>query len=97
MNLQKQVEKAYDLIHGSPVKSSPEVRSIETNILKTIDELSDEVANKEFENIEGTSNHICHLAEERNRKLINSITNAAQKWANQQRICIYDYKQPNVT
>lgn len=72
-NLQRLIEKAYDLIHGSPVKSSPEVRSIETDIFNTINALSKQIANKEIANVEGSVNNICMLTEERNRtlKLLN--------------------------
>ncbi len=66
---QKLVEKAYDLIYSSQVKSANVVQSIEQEILNNISELEDLVKNKEFDNIEVVINKICNLAEERNRQL----------------------------
>jgi signal transduction histidine kinase len=71
--LQKLVEKAYDLIHSSQVKSSIKVQTIEQDVFNEISVLTDLVKNKKFESIEDEVNKICNLAEERNRqlKLIN--------------------------
>jgi hypothetical protein len=71
--LQKLVEKAYDLIHSSQVKSSIKVQTIEQDVFNEISVLMDLVKNKKFESIEDEVNKICNLAEERNRqlKLIN--------------------------
>lgn len=67
------VEKAYDLIHSSQVKSSIKVQTIEQDVFNEISVLTDLVKNKKFESIEDEVNKICNLAEERNRqlKLIN--------------------------
>ncbi len=67
--LQKLVEKAYDLVHSSQVKSAKEVQSIEQDVFKEISELAELIKNKNFDNIEEVVNNICNLAEERNSKL----------------------------
>lgn len=67
--LQKLVEKAYDLIHSSQIKSSIEVKTIEQDVFKEISVLTDFVKNKQFESIEESVDKICSLAEERNRQL----------------------------
>lgn len=71
--IRKKVEKAYDLIHSSQVKSSIKVQTIEQDVFNEISVLTDLVKNKKFESIEDEVNKICNLAEERNRqlKLIN--------------------------
>ena len=66
---QKLVEKAYDLIHSSQVKSSIDVYGIEQEVFNEISILSDLVKNKNNDSIEESINNICFLAEERNRKL----------------------------
>lgn len=66
---QKLVEKAYDLIHSSQVKSSIDVYGIEQEVFNEISILSDLVKTKKFDSIEESVNNICSLAEERNRKL----------------------------
>lgn len=67
--LQKLVGKAYDLIHGSQVKSSITVQTIEQEVFNEISVLTDLVKNRKFESIENAVNKICSLAEERNRQL----------------------------
>jgi hypothetical protein len=71
--IRKKVEKAYDLIHSSQVKSSIKVQTIEQDVFNEISVLTDLVKNKKFESVEDEVNKICNLAEERNRqlKLIN--------------------------
>ena len=66
---QKLVEKAYDLIHSSQIKSANEVQSIENDVFNEILVLSELITLKDFTNIEKVVNKICNLAEERNNKL----------------------------
>jgi hypothetical protein len=67
--LQKIVEKAYDSIYSSQVKSSLEVRSLELDIINEIDKLVVLIKEKKIDDIESSVNQICMLAEERNSKL----------------------------
>lgn len=66
---QKLVEKAYDLIDSSQVKTSVEVQMLEKGVSKEISNLEYLVQNKDYENVEGSVGKICSLAEERNSKL----------------------------
>jgi hypothetical protein len=69
----KKVERVYDLIHSSPVKSAGNVRSfLEQQIISEIGRL-DSIGVNETEQIIATADKIYQLAEERNRqlKLIN--------------------------
>lgn len=72
-NHQKLVEKAYDLIYSSQVKSSMNVHSLEQEVFSQILVLEELIENKRFDDLEDTVNKICQMAEERNRqlKLIN--------------------------
>jgi hypothetical protein len=65
----KKVERIYDLIHSSPVKSNTSVRSLEQQIISEIDNLRNAVANSETESIISLSDKIYRLAEERNIQL----------------------------
>jgi hypothetical protein len=67
--IRKKVEKAYDLIHGSPIKSSYGVRSIEQDVINEIENLDKAVRENNTENIEILADKICDLAAERNRQL----------------------------
>jgi len=67
--LAKKVERVYDLIHGSPVKSAPEVHSLEEEIINKINLLENAVRQNESEQIGEMVDRIYNLAEERNRKL----------------------------
>lgn len=67
--IRKKVEKAYDLIHSSQVKSSNNVKSIEQDVMCEIDNLEKALQNNSFENIQMIVDKICILANERNRQL----------------------------
>ena len=71
--VRKKVEKAYDLIHSSQIKSSSNVKLIEQDIISEIDNLEKALQKNTFENIQMIVDKICNLANERNRqlKLIN--------------------------
>jgi hypothetical protein len=67
--IQKKVEKAYDIVHSSQVKSSSRVQSIELNVIQEIGTLEKAVKQRNFEIILACVDNICNMAEERNRQL----------------------------
>lgn len=67
--IRKKVEKAYDLIHSSQVKSSNNVELIEQDVISEIDNLEKALQKNNFENIQMIVDKICNLANERNRQL----------------------------
>jgi|GEM_PF-5354486 len=71
--LQRLIEKAYNLIYNSQTKSSIEVCAIERIVLNEILVLEKFVENKDYENVEITVNKICNWALQRNHllKLLN--------------------------
>jgi hypothetical protein len=64
----KKVERLYDLLHSSPIKSNGNVRSLEQQIISEIGQLNN-ISQNETEQIIATANKIYQLAEERNRQL----------------------------
>ena len=67
--LYRQVEKAYDLIQSSPVKSASSVHNIESQVINEIDNLGLAVRNGDATEISNTTSKIIRLANERNRLL----------------------------
>lgn len=67
--IQKKVEKAYDLIHSSQVKSSYKVKSIEQDVIDEIENLENALKQTNIETIQLIVDKICNLANERNRQL----------------------------
>jgi hypothetical protein len=67
--IRKKVEKAYDLIHSSQVKSSNNVKSIELDVICEIDNLEKALQNNNPDKIQMAVDKICNLANERNRQL----------------------------
>ena len=67
--LYRQVEKAYDLIQSSPVKSSHSVHSIESQVICEIDNLGSAVRYGDNAAISAATDKIIRLANERNRVL----------------------------
>lgn len=67
--IRKKVEKAYDLIHSSQVKSSHNVKSIEQDVISELDNLEKALKQNNFENIQLIVDKICNLANDRNRQL----------------------------
>ena len=65
----KKIEKAYDLIKSSPVKSTSKGRSIEQDVLKEIECLDNALRQNNIENMIIIAEKICKLAEERNRQI----------------------------
>lgn len=68
-SLYRKVEMIYDLIHGSPIKSSNSVRQYEQEVTKQIQKLDIAVSQADNESIISISDNILKLAEERNRIL----------------------------
>jgi len=68
-HLYRQVERAYDLIQASPVKSAASVHSIESQVINEIDNLGLAVRNGDAVAISGIADKIARLANERNRLL----------------------------
>jgi len=67
----KKVEKAYDTVYSSPVKSHPDLIDIENHILHTINALESEITSNNNENIITLVNSILNDVNERNIKLRN--------------------------
>lgn len=67
--LHRKLEKAYDLIQSSPVKSATNVLSIESQVISEIDNLGLAVRNGDATAISASADKIVRLANERNRLL----------------------------
>ena len=67
--LYRKVEKAYDLIQSSPVKSATNVLSLESQVISEIDNLGLAVRNDDATAISASADKIVRLANERNRFL----------------------------
>lgn len=65
----KAIEKAYDLLHSSPTKSSAAVHAIETQIINKVSQLEEAVSSSNVASVVALSGEIISLVEERNRKL----------------------------
>jgi len=69
----KKVERVYDLIHSSPIRSNTNARSLELQIISEIDLLESAVSRNDTEQIISIADKIYRLAEERNRQLTITI------------------------
>lgn len=65
----KEIEKAYDLIHSSQVKSSYNIKLVEQAVIDEIDNLEKALKQRNLENIQLIVDKIYNLANERNRQL----------------------------
>ena len=65
----KEIEKAYDLLHSSPTKSAATVKLLEEEIKNKVTDLEDAVAANETASIITIAGEIIAKTEERNRKL----------------------------
>lgn len=65
----KEIERAYDMLHSSPTKTSPTVRYLESEITEQIGALEDAVQSENIDKIIKAANGIVSNAEERNAKL----------------------------
>lgn len=65
----KEIEKAYDLLHSSPSKSSNTVAPLESAILRTVYELENAISSDDDTTVISKSREIMSLAETRNDEL----------------------------
>ena len=65
----KEIERAYDLLHSSPTKSALTARYLESAVMSQISDLEDAVQSGETDLIIATAGEIISTMEERNRKL----------------------------
>lgn len=65
----RKVEKVYDVVNSSPVKSHPNVAQIEMRIMTLIDGLADAVLASEKQTIVSTADSLLSAANERNSQL----------------------------
>jgi len=67
----KKVEKAFDVVNSSPVKSHPNVGQIERRILTLIDELDDAVLESDKQALISKAEYLLTAANDRNSQLKN--------------------------
>ena len=67
----KKVEKLYDLLHSSQVKSDFSVKNIELEVFELIDVLGEQIGNNNFDEADNTIKKIEKSAKERNSLLKN--------------------------
>ncbi len=67
----KKVEKLYDLLHSSQVKSDFSVKNIELEVFELIDVLGEQIGNNSFDEADNTIKKIEKSAKERNSLLKN--------------------------
>jgi hypothetical protein len=65
----KKVERLYDVLHASQVKTNPGVRSLEEEVLNGINHLENVAEQNDLEQVDQLATKLTRLAEERNRKL----------------------------
>ncbi len=68
-SLKKSIEKAYDVVHASQVKSNIAVRSIELEAMKLIETLTYQVRNGAAEQAQSTVSQLVFTVNERNTQL----------------------------
>ncbi|HPR94348.1 MAG TPA: hypothetical protein PKW67_09850 [Syntrophomonadaceae bacterium] len=65
----KKVERVFDAVYSSPVKSHPNLAQMENCILQSINELEEAISGGSKENIISLSNSLLSAADERNMRL----------------------------
>jgi hypothetical protein len=65
----KKVEKVYDAINASPVKSHPNVSSLESQILVAITELRNSIGETKSKTVQNQADALLTMVNERNRQL----------------------------
>ncbi|MDR2570039.1 MAG: hypothetical protein LBD23_07045 [Oscillospiraceae bacterium] len=65
----KKIEKVYDVLYSSPVKSHEDLAHIESRILQSIYELENEINSGNKENIVSSANSLLSAVNERNMRL----------------------------
>lgn len=68
----KEIEKAYDILHASPTKTVPAAYAVETEIMKKISQLESAVGENAPEKAAVCAKAIVALTEERNQKVSNT-------------------------
>lgn len=68
----KEIEKVYDALHGSPTKSNYSVKEIEVSIMDKIGELENAVASQNTQKVQLLAGSLLSLVQERNQKLRQS-------------------------
>jgi hypothetical protein len=66
----KKVERLYDVLYGSPVKSNQTVRPIEEEIMRELNQLDHVASQSDWAQVEQLATKLTRLADERNRKLM---------------------------
>ena len=67
----RRVEKVYDVVNSSPIKSYPHLGQLEIRILSLLDELDDAVANGEMPTIISVADALLVAANDRNNRIRN--------------------------
>lgn len=67
--LRKRLEKLYDSIRSSQVKSDPALAGIEANIMVKIEKIREQISERDFKNVIITIDEIMALVSERNSKI----------------------------
>ena len=67
--INKEIERVYDLLHSSPVKTTDAVRTIEDSIIDKVTELENMISVQDGTVIIAITNELIYLIEERNRKI----------------------------
>jgi hypothetical protein len=70
-DVKKKVERVYNALYTSPVKSHPDLAQMESRIITSINELEDEVAEGKKEEIISLANSLLTAVNERNMRLRN--------------------------
>lgn len=65
----KEIERAYDALHASPIKSDYTVRDIEASIKSKIEELENAVSAQNPQKVQTVASALISLVQERNQKL----------------------------
>lgn len=65
----RELERAYDLIHSSPVKTNPQVADLEYAVFRELDHLEKAAAQNNEAAVIESADKLMKLAGERNRKL----------------------------
>lgn len=68
-NTKKKIEKAYDTLHGSPVRSNNAARDYELTVMDLIEALEQNIERKDLIAASTTLDKILKNADERNRRI----------------------------
>jgi len=65
----KKVERVYDAVYSSPVKTHPNLAQLEDKIIQSINELEDAISDGDRDNIISLANSLLNAVNERNMRL----------------------------